>query len=279
VRRPAAIVLLVALVTVAAGCGFKTEPTGTLPVQFPVTISDAAGRSITLETPPQVIVAMDPAAERLLASVGAKATVVPATTGVAALKAQHPDLVVMSPQTTPARADVVARALGVPTYVLAGFALSSIERGAAALGLATGHGLAGRDLALKLRARREKIEQAIASSTPQSVFADQGFGYSIAPDELLATLVKDARGTLVGAAGTQPITQQHLEQLDPDVYLLEQSSNLTLKGLRKLKLTAGLRAVRSGRVLIVDDKTIEPDQDAYTLLEQIAHFLHPESLP
>jgi iron complex transport system substrate-binding protein len=277
VRRPAAIVLLVALLT--AGCGFKHEPTGTLPVQFPVTISDAAGRSITLETPPQVIVAMDPAGARILKSVGAKAVVVPSTTTIAALKAQHPDLVVLSPQTSPARADAMARALGVPTYVLAGYALASIERGAAALGLATGHGLAGRDLALKWRARRQKIEQAIASATPQTVFADQGFGYSIAPDELLATLIKDARGTLVGATGAQPIAQAKLAALDPDVYLLEQSSNLTLKGLRKLKLTAGLQAVRSGRVLVVDDKTIEPDQDAYTLLEQIAHFLHPESLP
>jgi hypothetical protein len=37
--------------------------------------------------------------------------------------------------------------------------------------------------------------------------------------------------------------------------------------------------VLSGRVLIIDDRLIEPDQDAYRLLEQIERFLHPEAAP
>jgi cobalamin transport system substrate-binding protein len=277
VLRPVAIALLIA--AIAAGCGFKQEPTGTLPVRFPVTVTDALGRSLTLETPPKTVVATDPAAERILRSIGAKAVLVDPGATIAALRERHPDLVVLGPQTGRHRADAVAQALDVPTYVLAGSALSSIERGAAVLGLATGHGLAGRDLALSLRGRRERIEQQIASAPEQTVFADRGFGFSIGPTDLLATLIRDARGRLVGAGGAQPVTRKRLLALDPSVYLIERSSHQTLALLRKQPLTASLTAVRSGRVLVVDDQTVEPDQDAYDLLEQIARFLHPETAP
>jgi len=68
-------------------------------------------------------------------------------------------------------------------------------------------------------------------------------------------------------------------RLAPDVYLIERSSKETLKVLRRRKATKDLAAVRSGRVLILNDRLVEPDQDAYRALELIARFLHPESLP
>jgi ABC-type Fe3+-hydroxamate transport system substrate-binding protein len=277
VRRPVAIALLVAVV--AAGCGFKHEPTGALSPIFPVTVHDAAGRSLTISRQPTRILVMDPAGARILHTLGAKPTTVAADAPIASLKALHPGLIVMSPETSPARADLVARRVGAPTFVLAGFALASIERGAAQLGLATGHALAGRNLALSLRARRKELARQIASAQVQTVFGDTGFGYSIPPGDLLATLIKDGGGRLVGATNPQPVSLQRLLKLGPDVYLTLRSSHVTLSVLRKRKLTAKLPAVLSGRVLIIDDRLIEPDQDAYRLLEQIERFLHPETSP
>jgi ABC-type Fe3+-hydroxamate transport system substrate-binding protein len=277
VRRPVAIALLVALVT--AGCGYKHEPTGALAPHFPITVHDAAGRSLTIANAPATILVDDPAGAHILRSIGAHATMVATDASIASLKARHPDLIVLAPDTPPARADTISQRVGAPTYVLAGFALTAIERGAAQLGLATGHALAGRDLALALRARRERLAQQIASAKVLTVFADTGFGYSISSGELLAALIREAGGKLVGAGDPQPVSLPRLMRLNPDVYLTLRSSHVTLKVLRTRKLTAKLPAVLSGRVLIVDDRLVEPDQDAYTVLALIEHFLHPETAP
>ena len=62
---------------------------------------------------------------------------------VSQLRAQHPDLLIVPADTTTAEADSLARRVGAPTYVLAGFQLRAIEHGAAQLGLATGHARRG----------------------------------------------------------------------------------------------------------------------------------------
>jgi ABC-type Fe3+-hydroxamate transport system substrate-binding protein len=277
VRRPAAIALLVAVV--AAGCGYKHEPTGALRPTFPVTVQDAAGRSIEIASAPHKVVVLDPAGARLLRAIGVKLTLLAPDAPVSQLRAQHPDLLVLAPDTSGADADTISRKLGAPVFVLAGFQLELIERGAAQLGLATGHALAGRDLALSLRERRVSMQKRIANTKVQTVFADTGFEYAIAQGDLLANLVRVAGGRVVGTEQPQPVSTVRMQTLAPDVYMLERSSKETLKILRRREATGDLAAVKSGRVLIIDDRLVAPDQDAYRALELIARFLHPESLP
>jgi ABC-type Fe3+-hydroxamate transport system substrate-binding protein len=277
VRRPAAIALLVAVV--AAGCGYKKEPTGALTPTFPVTVQDAAGRSIRVAHAPSTVVVLDPAGAKILRGIGVKLTLLAPDAPVAQLRARHPDLIVLPPDTSRGDADTISQRVGAPAYVLAGFQLELIERGAAQLGIATGHALAGRNLALDLRERRLRLVKQIESTKPQTVFVDTGFEYAISPGELLANLVEAARGTVVGTAQPQPVSTARMRKLAPDVYLIERSSKESLKVLRKRKATKDLAAVRSGRVLILNDHLVEPDQDAYRALELIARFLHPESLP
>lgn len=276
-RRPAAIALLVAVV--AVGCGYKHEPTGALTPTFPVTVQDAAGRSIDVPRAPQKVVVLDPAGARLLRAIGVKLMLLPPDTPVSQLRAAHPDLVVLPPDTSGDDADSIASKLGAPVYVLAGFQLKLIERGAAQLGLATGHALAGRDLALALRERRLTLTRQIQNAPVQTVFVDTGFEYAVAPGDLLANLVRVARGKVVGTEQPQPVEAARLQGLDPDVYVIERSSKETLKVLRRRPATKNLTAVKSGRVLILNDHLVEPDQDAYRVLEMVARFLHPETLP
>jgi ABC-type Fe3+-hydroxamate transport system substrate-binding protein len=277
VLRPAAIALLVAVV--AVGCGYKQEPTGALEPTFPVTVQDAAGRSIEIARAPAKVVVLDPAGASLLRAIGVKLTLLAPDAPVSQMRAQHPDLLVLPPDTSRDDADTIASKVGAPAYVLAGFQLRLIERGAAQLGLATGHALAGRDLALALRTRRLTLVRRIQSATVQTVFVDTGFEYSVAPGDLLANLVRVARGKVVGTAQPQPVAPARLRRLDPNVYLIERSSKETLKVLRRRRATKTLTAVKSGRVLILNDRLVAPDQDAYRVLELIARFLHPEALP
>jgi ABC-type Fe3+-hydroxamate transport system substrate-binding protein len=277
VRRPAAIALLVAVV--AVGCGYKQEPTGALEPTFPVTVQDAAGRSIEVTREPATVVVLDPAGASLLRAIGVKLTLLAPDAPVSQMRAQHPDLLVLPPDTSREDADAIASKVGAPAYVLAGFQLRLIERGAAQLGLATGHALAGRDLALALRTRRLTLVRRIQSATVQTVFVDTGFEYSVAPGDLLANLVRVARGKIVGTEPPQPVVPARLRRLNPDVYLIERSSKETLRVLRRRRATRNLTAVKSGRVLILNDRLVAPDQDAYRVLELIARFLHPEALP
>src|SRR4051794_28818415 len=110
VRRPAAIALLVAVV--AAGCGYKQEPTGALKPTFPVTVQDAAGRSILVSKAPQKIVVLDPAGARILRAIGSRLTLLAPDAPVAQLRARHPDLVVLPPDTTREDADALTRQIG-----------------------------------------------------------------------------------------------------------------------------------------------------------------------
>ena len=70
-----------------------------------------------------------------------------------------------------------------------------------------------------------------------------------------------------------------MQALDPDVYLLERSSKVTLKVLRRRAATKTLAAVQQRARADPQRPARAPDQDAYRALEQIARFLHPESLP
>jgi ABC-type Fe3+-hydroxamate transport system substrate-binding protein len=83
VRRPAAIAVLVAVV--AAGCGYKQEPTGALKPTFPVTVQDAAGRSIEIPKAPAKVVVLDPAGVKLLRAIGVKVTLLTPDTPVSQL--------------------------------------------------------------------------------------------------------------------------------------------------------------------------------------------------
>jgi vitamin B12 transport system substrate-binding protein len=242
-------------------------------------VQDAAGRSIRIGHAPSSILVLDPAGAKILRAIGVKLTLLTPDVPIAQLRARHPDLLVLPPDTSRGDADTISQRVGAPAYVLAGFQLELIERGAAQLGIATGHALAGRNLALDLRKRRLQLVKQIENAKPQTVFIDSGFEYSISPGDLLANLVEDARGTVIGTGRPQPVSAARMRKLAPDVYLVERSSKETLKVLRQRKATKDLAAVRSGRVLLVNDRLVVPDQDAYRALELIARFLHPESVP
>ena len=269
------------MAVVAAGCGYKQEPTGALKPTFPVTVHDAAGRSIELAHAPQKVVVLDPAGARLLRAIGVKLTLLAPDAPVSQLRAQHPDLLVLPPDTSRDDADTIAQRVGAPTYVLAGFQLALIERGAAQLGLATGHALAGRDLALGLRARRLSARRRGSrtrrcrrcSPTPASSTRSRA-------GDLLANLVRVAGGKVVGTEQPQPVERARMQSARArrvPARALEQGDAQGPAAARAA--TKDLAAVRSGRVLILDDRLVAPDQDAYRVLEQIARFLHPESLP
>jgi ABC-type Fe3+-hydroxamate transport system substrate-binding protein len=268
---------LVALALAAGGCGLKQEPTGTgVAEHYPLTIDDAAARSVVIRARVENAVSLDPGGAGLLRSLGVRVQVPPSGATPADVRRAEPDLVIVPASTRGQAAATLASEAGAPVFVNAGRKLTLVEHVALELGRAAGRGSQGRKLALALRRRRQAVVREVADRPHPRVVIDIGLGFAPEADSLLVALVRLAGGRVVGLDGKQPISPARLRTLRPDVYLATASSDVTLASLRADAATRDLPVVQAGRVVTVDDSGLVPDQSAYALLEQLARDLHPE---
>ncbi len=163
--RPALIAgafATVALVIVAGGCGFKSEPTGALN-PAPVTVTDAEGATVSLDAVPKRIVSLDPGMTELLFEIGAGDSVVARSAGdaypaaaadvpvvsprPAAVRRYKPDLVIADEHS----AQELRAALKVPVYAVDGTTITGAERDQLKVGLLAGRGPQGRTIAEQVR--------------------------------------------------------------------------------------------------------------------------------
>ena len=272
----AAPCLLFLAAALVAGCGVKSEPKAELQPTFPVTVEDAAGRDVVLEDAARRVVAVGPSSGRLVRLLGTKAAIVPQGTPPGRLVERRPDLVVL-PAGDAGRADQIAKGAGAPAFVMAEVQLAPLESALAALGLATGHAVRGRNLALELRGRRREVTRRLEGTRPVKVFIDLGLQIPAPRGSLIANLARRAGGRQVGPDGPGAASPAELHKADPDVYLVPHSSGITLEQLRRNPATADLRAVQEGRVVVLDDRLVSADDRAYDALERLAAAFHPEA--
>src|SRR5215470_13788439 len=97
---------LLALGVVAAGCGFRKEPTTSASLQpvYPLTIKDADGRAVVVQRRPQNVVTLDPGAARILQLMGVHARLLPSSTKLDSLGQGNADLIVLPGTTSTATA-------------------------------------------------------------------------------------------------------------------------------------------------------------------------------
>ncbi len=184
--RPVALVVLAVL----AGCGDPGARDGTpsgrpdeAPAGPPVTVTDAAGRTVHLSSPARRVVSLVPSATLTLDALGARdvlvgrtdfdtltwAADVPSVGGglepsLEALVALEPDLVLRfageQDPTTPARLDE----LGVPHAAIRPDGIDDILASVRIVGALVGRGPAAEELASDLRARIDAVRSAHAGA-------------------------------------------------------------------------------------------------------------------
>jgi iron complex transport system substrate-binding protein len=273
--------ILLALAVVLSGCGFRKEPTSDAQVQpvFPLTVRDADGRDVLLETVPKRVVTLDPGSVRILQAIGIKTQLLPSSTKLDSLTRQKADLIVLPASVSSATATALTKKLGVPTFIYAGTALTPIEHVALELGIATGNTAAGEQVALRLRGKRQDLARRLKGLKRPKVFVDViGLGVPPAPDSLLATIVRLAGGRLVGTSDVSTsVSAARLAKLDPDWFVTTRKTGLTLARLRTLPRMAKLRAIREGHFMIIDESLLQPDDRAYGLVRSLARRLHPDA--
>jgi iron complex transport system substrate-binding protein len=296
--RVLAVALLAAMLLVA-GCGERREPTGASVELFPVTVQDAAGKTLRVETRPARIASLTSAGTEILAALGAGNRVVgipaPARHGAAPkaveivdkdgrinerrLARLRPQLIVASPELGPTRLRRAAARLRAHVYVAPGSSLRDVERAVSDVGLLTGEPIAARRIIAGLETTQRQVTRKVAGTPTISVFVDTGFFTTVAARSLAGKLISLAHGHNVAGPtpNPEPLDPAQLVRLDPRVYIATSTSHTTLASLRKDKVTKRLRAVRDGRFVIIPTVLLEPSPRAREGLVAIARALHPRA--
>lgn len=275
---------------------------------FPVTLTDDLGRSVTLTRPPQRIVSLAPSNTEILFAVGAGPQVVgvtdfcdfppqvrglprvggivPGSLSVERVVSLAPDLVVSAGRLQQPVIDALAR-LGIPVLALEPRTIERVYENIRKVGQLTGHPDGAQVVVRTMQQRVEAVRRRIADLRPEErvrVFYEVWDNplMTAGPGTFIGQLIELAGGINVFDDVGQDWPQVSLEELlrrDPDVILgpATHQSGLVLDDLRRRPGWQTLRAVRAGRVHVIEDNLISrPGPRLVEGLEQVARALYPE---
>jgi ABC-type Fe3+-hydroxamate transport system substrate-binding protein len=275
---PVAALLLVA----GTACGERSEPTGALVANYPVTAQGAGDKATVVRSVPRRIVPVGAGPRSVLRALGlGKRTVDVDDTLVGlplvdAIRRAKPDLIVASEETDPLDVARARSATHAAVYVEPGSSLGNVVQAIGDIGLLTGRAVEARRVTAGIEAKRQAVARAVAGSPLVSTFVDTGDFSTISSRTLLGDLIELAHGTSVAGASPEqgPFPIDRLRQLDPAVYLATADSGVTLKQLRARAGVKRLRAVRAGRFAILSPEATIAGPKLGEALEQVAQILH-----
>lgn len=306
-RAAAALTLVVALVLSLAlgGCAAKekaAEESTPAPevAAFPVTLTDDAGREVTIESEPQRIVSLAPANTEIVYALGLLDRLVGVTTyddypaevadidkigdfvqpNIEAITAATPDLILA---TTGVQADVIEQLEGTGAVVVAidPQTLDALYDSIETVGVATGASEKASELTSSMIAELAEISAAIAAEDPTACFLEiaQDPLFTAGAGTLLDDLIRAAGGTnVVTEAGYVGYSLEQLVTVDPTVYLATKGSMSNPDDLAKRAGYEKLTAVKDGRVAVLDDNLVSrPGPRVVEGVRQIAEALHPDA--
>ena len=202
-----------------------------------------------------------------------------------------PDLVLqMEGREEAGEAVAALRQLGIPTafFRVRSFAelYSAIER----LGLLTGSSDAAATLVQSLQLRLDAVTRALQEPIPvarPTVFFEVRYPnlLAAAPQGFVRDIITAAGGLYcleetehAASRRVMRLNEEGVLRLNPDVYLVQQGPmNKNPQPLAQRPHFAPLRAVREGRVLVVEEFIFSrPGPRAVDAVEQLAAFLHPQ---
>lgn len=275
-KLAAALVLLVACGTTSTA----TSPAGNQTAQYPVTIHESSGASVTIKKQPHRIVSLSPTATEMLFAIDAGPQVVavddqsnfPAnapmtklsgfTPNVEAIVAYNPDLVVAADDT-----GGIVHALdqlSIPTLVEpAATKLEDSYTQIDELGVATGHVAEAQALVKKMRAEiAAAVAQIVKPSRPIKVYHELDNTYYSATSKTFIGEVYQLLGLqniadgATGAAGDYPqLSSEYIVSSNPDLIILADTKCCQQDAGRVASRPGwgNIAAVKNGEVVGVDD--------------------------
>ena len=289
--------------TISAAAVTAGTPAGS----FPLTITDSAGRKLTIAKAPQRIVSLAPSATEIAFALGLGSKVVavdnysdyPAE--VKALPkigdqkinfeqvvAQTPDLVlaasINAPDAIQKLADLKLTVLVVGTE---SSTMDSIQSDIALVGKATGAGAQAQQVVDGLKKKLDSIKAKIATvRTKPRVYweldaSDPTKPYTVGSGSFVDDIIMLAGGQNIFGKSTTPYAQISAEQVvsaNPDVIIMSDAAyGITVASLKARKGWNVLGAVKNNKVFPIDDNLVSrPGPRVADGLEAALKLIHPE---
>jgi iron complex transport system substrate-binding protein len=306
-RTAAVLVAATLALTVLAGCtpaapaarpqpAASAEPAAT----FPITVTDDAGRSVTLRAAARRVVSLAPANTEIVDGLGEFDRLVGVTTyddypaavsriakvgdftapNLEAIAMARPDLILV---TGGVQADVVGKleGLGAAVLVVDPTDVDGVYGGITLVAAAMGVPAKGAELVDGMKRDLAEIERRVGGSKPVTCFVEIGWNplFTAGPGTLIGDLVTRAGGTnVVVEQGYVGYSAEQLLKDQPGVYLGTKSSIGDVATIGQRPGYMSLSAVTSGRVGVLDDNLVSrPGPRVVEGVLEIARALHPDS--
>jgi iron complex transport system substrate-binding protein len=274
---------------------------------YPLTLTDDAGRRVTIGAAPSRIVSLAPSNTEIVCAVGAcdalvgvtdfddypaqvadvSDVVIGAVVDVEKVVAADPDLVLAAGnEATPSTVIDQLTSLGYPVLSLYPRDLERVYDDLALVGEALDARDAAAAVVNDLRAREEAVVSAVAGALRPRTFYEvgifEGSIYTAGEDSFLASLISLAGGDpIVGDPASTAIQLEDLISADPELILLGDASydpSITVDSVAARPGWGEMSAVQDGRIVVVlDDLVItRPGPRIVDGLEALARAIHPE---
>jgi iron complex transport system substrate-binding protein len=330
-RRWSWAAIIVAVAMVAAACGAATPsptaspagatpppsaavsptpaptPTATpspSPADFPLSIQETDGQTLTLTAPPQRIVSLSAHFTQILCDIGAGDQLVavelyancpPGTKTKPALDAYQPSLEKIAayrPDLVYVFSDtggIVAalRSAGIPVLYLAlPDSLDGIYDQIALFGRLTGHDDQAAQVIATMKARIDAIEAKLSDLTqgPRVFHELDPTLYTAAPQSFVGSLYTLLKAQNIAAGAKEAYPQLSAEvviQRNPQVIVLaDEAAGVTPAAVKKRPGWSRISAVKENRICTVDpDLVSQPAPKIVDGLAALAHCLYPDRFP
>ncbi|MGZ6255775.1 MAG: ABC transporter substrate-binding protein [Candidatus Limnocylindria bacterium] len=290
--------------------GFGPSPAPSVRSVFPLSLTDDAGRQVTIAAAPTRIVSLAPSNTEIVCALDACAdlvgvtdfddypaqvsavthVVVGAVVDVEKVVAAQPQLILAAGNelTPTAVIDQLTR-LGYPVLSLYPHDLDGVYQDVSLVGAAIDARGQAADLVASMKARAAAVATAVAGAARPRTFYEvgvfEGSIYTAGRDSFLASLISLAGGDpITGDPASTAIQLEDLIAADPQLILLGDAaydSSITAASVAARQGWGGMTAIKDGRIVVMlDDEVItRPGPRIVEGLEALARAIHPETAP
>lgn len=316
--RPPLLTLLLALVLAACAPAVgdptpqssqSTVPSASAGSAYPLTLTDDAGRRVTLSAAPTRIVSLAPSNTEIVCALAAceklvgvtdfddypaqvanvTDVVVGAVVDVEKVAAAQPQLILAAGnELTPTTVIDRLTQLGYPVLSLYPHDLDGVYADISLVGAAIDAQRAADELVASMKAREAAVTSAVADAPRPRTFYEvgvfEGSIYTAGEDSFLASLITLAGGNpITGDPASTAIQLEDLIRADPELILLGDAAydpSITEASVAARPGWSAMTAVKEGRIVVVlDDPVItRPGPRIIDGLEALARAIHPEQM-
>ena len=264
---------------VSGSSGEEQGETAGEETQYPLTITDDLGNSVTIESQPERVVSLSPANTETLFALGADERIVGRTDycsypeeaaevpsigtytspNTELIISMEPDVIFASDYMDDSIRSQVENA-GAKVIVFAASDLEGVEKNILTAGQVLNLNREAKEITDSMEAEMEELQGILAGKTEEkSAFVDLGGYYSAGPGSLLGNMLEDIGVRNIAAETGEMWPQLSLETIiesDPDVYI---SLFTTPEELKTVSGLSSLECIQKDQIIFYDGLSPEAD--------------------